>query len=59
MYLTQNQLLETIIVAGLILMFIWWGFKSGFFGKLFWIIILIVGILFILNVYNYVQTIPV
>jgi hypothetical protein len=56
MYLTQSQLLETLIVAGIILMLIWWGFKSGFFWFVFCACGVVSAIYIILNVFNYTQT---
>ena len=56
MYLAQDQLLETLIVAGLILMFIWWGFKSGFFWYIFYAFVVICVLFILFNIYNYSQT---
>ena len=56
MYLAQDQLLETLIVAGLILMFIWWGFKSGLFWFIFCVCGVISAVYILFNIYNYSQT---
>ena len=52
----SDELLFTLILAGLVLMFIWWGFKSGFFWFIFWIIVAISAIIVLLNIFNYGQT---
>ena len=56
MNMGSDELLFTLILAGLVLMFIWWGFKSGFFWFIFWIIVAISAIIVLLNIFNYGQT---
>ena len=52
MVMNSDELLLTLITSGLVLMFVWWLFKSGAFWSIFWGLVILGAIIFILNVFN-------